>query len=595
MIRLSNVCICIMCLALIIGTVSADTTSTTTRVVTIYTFTPVAGFTSSSQYVTTSSPVTFTDQSTNTPTSWAWTFGDSGTSTAQNPSHAYTTAGTYTVSLTATNSAGSNTMTRSNYITVNEAGSTPTTTTPSPYSGSNFPAVINTVQIGQFGQGLATANVVPAGQTLTYSFGVPSTIYPVSLQEISLVPVATVPPSQCVVLQQSPPPEYALTGRPAAYYSVDISPINPDVITDGTIHFSVLGSWLSEQQINPANVVLLRDHDLVWTELPTSFDHVDGDNYYYYSDTPGFSYFAVSAGHPTPAKVTSQTTVSMAEQGEPTSLSVTGTTVTPSGLTKPAPESVNPPASTLPVPYSTLFTAGFILICAVGAIYIIIRKIPHKTRVLIVDDEPQISEVLSLILGAKKYKTMKASSGEECLSLLKNKRNHPDAILLDVTMYPMDGWKTLEKLKKDPAVKSIPVLMLTGKQLAPEEAKRYGICIEDYLNKPVAANELYGAIEYVLDRKKKIAGQIQIAIRAGNDKTLVCEYAKLAKQTDVEKKLLEHMRTTYTRVGRTKEEIRGSIEDLAIEIQRREETMIQLRQRLSGPLVSYPSLDKGVE
>ena len=62
--------------------------------------------------------VNFTDASTNSPTSWAWTFGDGGTSTAQNPSHTYASAGTYTVALTATNAGGSNTLTKTTYITV---------------------------------------------------------------------------------------------------------------------------------------------------------------------------------------------------------------------------------------------------------------------------------------------------------------------------------------------------------------------------------------------------------------------------------------------------------------------------------------------
>ncbi len=62
--------------------------------------------------------VTFTDASTNAPTSWAWTFGDGGTSTAQNPSHTYTAAGTYTVTLTATNAYGSDSETKTGYITV---------------------------------------------------------------------------------------------------------------------------------------------------------------------------------------------------------------------------------------------------------------------------------------------------------------------------------------------------------------------------------------------------------------------------------------------------------------------------------------------
>ncbi|MFH1894234.1 MAG: S8 family serine peptidase [Candidatus Zixiibacteriota bacterium] len=64
--------------------------------------------------------VSFTDLSTNSPTSWNWTFGDGGTSTAQNPSHTYTSAGTFTVTLTATNSCGSDGETKTGYITVNE-------------------------------------------------------------------------------------------------------------------------------------------------------------------------------------------------------------------------------------------------------------------------------------------------------------------------------------------------------------------------------------------------------------------------------------------------------------------------------------------
>jgi PKD repeat protein len=64
--------------------------------------------------------VTFTDTSTGTPTSWAWTFGDGGTSSSQNPTHSYTSSGVYTVTLVATNTAGSNTKTRTGYVTVTE-------------------------------------------------------------------------------------------------------------------------------------------------------------------------------------------------------------------------------------------------------------------------------------------------------------------------------------------------------------------------------------------------------------------------------------------------------------------------------------------
>jgi len=80
---------------------------------------PVAEFEASATTITEGESITFTDQSTNVPTSWSWDFGDGGTSTVQNPSHTYTTAGAYTVSLTATNTAGTDSETKSNYILVN--------------------------------------------------------------------------------------------------------------------------------------------------------------------------------------------------------------------------------------------------------------------------------------------------------------------------------------------------------------------------------------------------------------------------------------------------------------------------------------------
>lgn len=86
---------------------------------------PVASFAATPTTVTIPGTVAFADSSTGNPTSWAWNFGDSSTSTAQNPSHTYTTAGTYTVALTATNSAGSSTSTRTGLVTATTGPSTP--------------------------------------------------------------------------------------------------------------------------------------------------------------------------------------------------------------------------------------------------------------------------------------------------------------------------------------------------------------------------------------------------------------------------------------------------------------------------------------
>lgn len=95
--------------------------------------------------------VAFTDTSTGGPTSWAWTFGDGGTSTVRNPSHTYTAPGSYTVSLRATNAAGSHTWTQAASVTV-------TSTTPPPTGGTTFSASADGyVQDGQPTKAYGTA------------------------------------------------------------------------------------------------------------------------------------------------------------------------------------------------------------------------------------------------------------------------------------------------------------------------------------------------------------------------------------------------------------------------------------------------------
>ena len=82
---------------------------------------PVSGFTASTVSGIAPLMVQFTDTSTNDPTSWSWSFGDGNTSTVENPSFTYSTAGTYTVTLTATNAAGTKVDTQTDLITVNAA------------------------------------------------------------------------------------------------------------------------------------------------------------------------------------------------------------------------------------------------------------------------------------------------------------------------------------------------------------------------------------------------------------------------------------------------------------------------------------------
>jgi PKD repeat protein len=136
---------------------------------------PVANFTGSPTNGIVPLTVGFTDTSTGgQPTSWAWTFGDGGTSTAQNPSHIYTAAGTYSVTLTATNTVGSNSITKTNYITV-----TPPppdfTISVSPakqtvhQGGSTSYTVAITPSNGFTGQVTLSVSGLPSGASATFS------------------------------------------------------------------------------------------------------------------------------------------------------------------------------------------------------------------------------------------------------------------------------------------------------------------------------------------------------------------------------------------------------------------------------------------
>jgi PKD repeat protein len=83
---------------------------------------PVADFSGTPVSGTAPLAVQFTDLSSNAPITWAWEFGDGGTSTEQNPLYSFQNAGTYSVTLTVSNNHGSDTLARTDYITVNDAG-----------------------------------------------------------------------------------------------------------------------------------------------------------------------------------------------------------------------------------------------------------------------------------------------------------------------------------------------------------------------------------------------------------------------------------------------------------------------------------------
>jgi CheY-like chemotaxis protein len=123
-------------------------------------------------------------------------------------------------------------------------------------------------------------------------------------------------------------------------------------------------------------------------------------------------------------------------------------------------------------------------------------------KIMFVDDEPdQIASIRKALKDAgTDYEITPAESGKKCLELLKN-NEIPDLILLDIMMPEMSGWKVFDKLKENPLWKDIPVVFLTAR--TDEVAERAGGFLgDDYIEKPVKAEELKNRIDTVLKKEQ---------------------------------------------------------------------------------------------
>jgi DNA-binding NtrC family response regulator len=124
----------------------------------------------------------------------------------------------------------------------------------------------------------------------------------------------------------------------------------------------------------------------------------------------------------------------------------------------------------------------------------------EPATVLIVDDEPLNVDLLEQDLGAEGYRTIAATSGEECLEVAARKQ--PDLVLLDVMMPGMDGYETCRRLKAAEATRSIPVIFLTA--VTAEKARAFKLGAVDYVTKPFQAEELLARVSTHIALRREI-------------------------------------------------------------------------------------------
>lgn len=130
------------------------------------------------------------------------------------------------------------------------------------------------------------------------------------------------------------------------------------------------------------------------------------------------------------------------------------------------------------------------------------RRRAPKTKILVVDDEPNIVQTLKDRLEMNDYEVHCASNGQDGLKLAKQVQ--PDVILLDVMMPIMDGHQMLEKLRHEEWGMMISVIMLTARSQAQDVARARACGIEDYIIKPFDLSELLEKIENLVTRRKAL-------------------------------------------------------------------------------------------
>src|SRR5690349_24704257 len=125
----------------------------------------------------------------------------------------------------------------------------------------------------------------------------------------------------------------------------------------------------------------------------------------------------------------------------------------------------------------------------------------EKTRrILCIEDEPEMIDLIRLILGRKGFDVSGASGGQE--GIYKVRSEKPDLVLLDLMMPFMDGWEVYQQMKADEATKDIPVIVVTAKAQSIDKVLGLHIAkVDDYIAKPFSPQELLESVEKIIGQK----------------------------------------------------------------------------------------------
>ena len=121
-------------------------------------------------------------------------------------------------------------------------------------------------------------------------------------------------------------------------------------------------------------------------------------------------------------------------------------------------------------------------------------------HILCIEDEPEMIDLIRLILSRRGFEVIGAAGGKEGLE--KVRQQLPDLILLDLMMPDMDGWEVYQQIKADEKTKDIPVIVVTAKAQSIDKVLGLHIAkVDDYVAKPFSPQDLLNSVDKVFREK----------------------------------------------------------------------------------------------
>lgn len=155
-----------------------------------------------------------------------------------------------------------------------------------------------------------------------------------------------------------------------------------------------------------------------------------------------------------------------------------------------------------------------------------------EATILVVEDEDDIRQLLELMLKSAGYHTYTASNGADALALVAEQ--HFDLILLDIIMPGMDGYQVARQIQTDPALRDIPIIMVSGRNEVVDQVLGLDMGADDYICKPIEPRLLLARVKARLrraapqDSERIVVGNLVIdraerSIRLGADEVAVSD------------------------------------------------------------------------